>query len=142
MDNYAYQCGVIDAFNEVVKCEVKLMALSHPVESKEESLKYLSFVEKITKQYGTSYYLEDSLLLTDLFPISSNQGKCVYLFYKKEETLQTYLHLKQQKQHFINTGKYVGKNREKIAYRFGKLLSYSEEAIKELIMHNQEKEVV
>lgn len=142
MENYAYHCGVIDAFNEVVKCEVKQMALSHPVESKQECLKYLSFVEEIAKKYGTSYYLEDALLLTDLFPVSSNQGKCVYLFYKKEETLQTYLRLKQEKQSLIDAGKYTDENRVKIAYAFGKLLSYGDEAIQQLIHNNHEKEVI
>ena len=33
--NYDYHCGVIDAFNEVIKAEVKHMALSHPSTSQE-----------------------------------------------------------------------------------------------------------
>ena len=32
MDKYSYQCGVIDAFNEVVRAGVKRLTLAHPTE--------------------------------------------------------------------------------------------------------------
>ena len=38
LDRYSYQCGVIDAFNEVVRAGVKRIALSHPVDTKEEAM--------------------------------------------------------------------------------------------------------
>ena len=38
LDLFSYQCGVIDAFNEVVKAGVKRIALSHPVSTREEAL--------------------------------------------------------------------------------------------------------
>ena len=39
LDEYSYQCGVIDAFNEVVRAGVKRIALSHPVDTKEEAMR-------------------------------------------------------------------------------------------------------
>lgn len=40
LDLFSYQCGVIDAFNEVVKAGVKRIALSHPVSTREEALSF------------------------------------------------------------------------------------------------------
>ena len=42
------------SFNEVIKAEVKNLALSHP-SSNQEIMQLLPFVEKITQQYGTKY---------------------------------------------------------------------------------------
>ena len=70
LDLFSYQCGVIDAFNEVVKAGVKRIALSHPVSTREEALSLVPFSEKICAQYGNHFYFDESPLLTDLFPIS------------------------------------------------------------------------
>ena len=43
LDRYSYQCGVIDAFNEVVRAGVKRIALSHPADSREEAMELSSF---------------------------------------------------------------------------------------------------
>ena len=136
--NYDYHCGVIDAFNEVIKAEVKNMALSHPSTSQEiEEL--LPFAEKITKQYGTKYEVEPELLITDLFPYKENKGKTVIIFWKKDEIINKYHALKKQKEEAIANNTY-NQIREEIAYQFGKLLSYSDEAIKQYIQNNNEKE--
>ena len=136
--NYDYHCGVIDAFNEVIKAEVKHMALSHPSTSQEiEEL--LPFAEKITKQYGTKYEVEPELLITDLFPYKENKGKTVIIFWKNDEIINKYHELKQQKEKAIANNTY-NQIREEIAYQFGKLLSYSDEAIKQYIQNNNEKE--
>ena len=75
LDLFSYQCGVIDAFNEVVKAGVKRIALSHPVSTREEALSLVPFSEKICAQYGNHFYFDESPLLTDLFSISSITGK-------------------------------------------------------------------
>ena len=136
--NYDYHCGVIDAFNEVIKAEVKNLALSHP-SSNEEIEQLLPFVETITKHYGTKYEVEPDLLITDLFPYKENKGKTVILFWKNDEIINTYHALKQQKENAIKNHTYH-LVREEIAYQFGKLLSYSDVAIKQYIQNNHEKE--
>ena len=136
--NYYYRCGVIDAFNEVVKAEVKLLALSHP-SSKEEIEEVLPFAKEICKKYGTSYEVEPDLLITDLFPYSANKGKTVILFYKHEYVIQAYHKLKRRKQEALENHTYDAIRKE-IAQEFGRLLSYSEEAIETYIKNNKERE--
>jgi len=136
--NYYYRCGVIDAFNEVVKAGVKDLALSHP-SSYEEIEEVLPYAKKICKKYGTSYEVEPNLLITDLFPYSANKGKTVILFYKKEAVIQKYHALKKCKEEALLNHTYDAIRKE-IAQEFGKLLSYSEEAIETYIINNKEKE--
>ncbi len=142
MTSFDYNCGVIDAFNEVVKAGVKRLALSHPFNSEEEAKEYVGFVKEITSVYGNCYYLETELLISDLFATSLNRGKVVYLFYKDPLILEYYLNLKYKKQSLIQDGEYLGENRINIAKEFGNLLSYSEEAIEKYIQINDEKENV
>ena len=136
--NYEYNCGVIDAFNEVVRAGVKELALSHP-STYEEIQELLPFVERITKQYGTKYEVEPNLLITDLFPYSANKGKTVILFWKRDEIIKEYHALKAKKETAIRNGTYEIERKE-IAHSFGRLLSYSEEAIEHYINTNTEKE--
>ena len=59
--NYDYHCGVIDAFNEVIKAEVKHMALSHPSTSQEiEEL--LPFAEKIKNAANAAIRIFNKLI--------------------------------------------------------------------------------
>ena len=68
LDSFSYQCGVIDAFNEVVKAGVKRIALSHPTDTLAECQALIPFSEQICRQYGNHFYVEQEPLLTDLFP--------------------------------------------------------------------------
>ena len=138
MDSYSYQCGVIDAFNEIVSSGVKELALSHPASAK-EVFELLPFVIGITQKYGTFYEVENDLLITDLFPISANKGKTVILFWKQSDAIEKYKELKKWKAYSLKHGTYA-QTRVDIAREFGKLLSYSESAIACLIEENQEKE--
>lgn len=138
METIEYQCGVIDAFNEMVACGVKKLALSHPIESAEERAELLPFVETITEEYHTMYYLEDRLLTCDLFDASAHAGKYMILFYKEEAVLQAYLNLKMVKAESIRRREY-NSVRTAIAYQFGELLSYPKERIEELIAENKAK---
>ena len=139
MNQLDYHCGVIDAFNEMIACGVKKMALSHPFDSSEERREILPFVESICEKYHTMDYLEDRLLTTDLFNASSHRGKWMILFYQDEEVLKEYLTLKQVKAESLRRREYATV-RTAIAYRFGALLSYPQERIQKMIEDNREKE--
>ncbi len=143
IDPYSYQCGVIDAFNEVVKAGVKRLALSHPVDTLEEAQALLPFSEEICKRYGNRCYLEDSLLITDLFPAELNEGKYNILYYREEADFQQYLRLKEEKQQLLRQRAYCGEARRRIAVEFGRLLSYSDDAIERYLKateaHNRNK---
>lgn len=138
MDSYSYQCGVIEAFNEIVSSGVKELALSHPASAK-EIFELLPFVIGITQKYETLYEVENDLLITDLFPVSANKGKTVIIFWKDPDAIEKYRELKKWKAYSLKHGTYA-QTRTDIAYEFGKLLSYSDVAIERLIENNMEKE--
>lgn len=139
IDQYSYNCGIMDCFNEMVKAGLKRIALAHPFASKELRNQYLPFVETITQKYHTYYYLDDDPLLTDLFPYSLNKNTYNIIFYKNKSDIDEYLALKDLKAKAIQNKEY-DQYRQEIAYRFGKLLSYSKEAIEDYIKNNFEKE--
>ena len=140
IDNYSYHLGAADCFCEMVAAGVKRIALSHPCDSREERDLFLPAFEKLARKYRVQFYVENEPLLTDLFPVSMNRGRYNVIFYVSDEDLQAYLQLKQDKQDLINAGQYSGQPRRDIAIRYGKLLSYSDEGIERLLLHNNEKE--
>lgn len=138
MQTIDYHCGVIDAFNEMVSCGVKQLALSHPFDSVQERSEVLPFMEAICAKYHTMYYLEDRLLTCDLFDPAFHEGKAMILFYREERVLQAYLNLKQVKAQAIRQREYDSV-RTAIAYRFGELLSYPKEHIEALLAKQERK---
>lgn len=141
IDPYSYQCGAIDCFNEMVRAGVKRLALSHPADTAAERDGLLPFVRRICQTYGTKHYAENDPLLTDLFPLSLNQGKFQFLFYREDHVLEQYIRLKERKAALIREGAYFGGNRSRIALEYGRLLSYSDEMISRLMEENTEKEL-
>lgn len=139
IDEYSYQCGVMDCFSEMVKAELKRIALSHPSSTKEIRDQYIPFAENICDKYQIHFYLDDDPLITDLFPASMNQNTYNIIFYKDENDIEEYKTLKKLKVKVIENKEYE-KYRYEIAYRFGKLLSYSDETIQNYIQNNDEKE--
>lgn len=136
-DTYAYNCGVMDTFAEMVKAGMKKMALAHPFKEKKERDAYIPFVEDLCSKYGLGYYLDDEPLITDLFEKHLNYETFNIIFYKEKETIDEYVYLKQYKKENID---HYDKVRGEIAYRFGKCLSYSDETIQNYIDSNNEKE--
>ena len=94
LDRFSYRCGVIDCFNEMVRAGLKPMALAHPCPTREERESYLPFCEEICGKYGTKFFPEDAMLLTDLFPLSANRGTYNIIFYRDEAVRRTYEDLK------------------------------------------------
>ena len=94
LDRFSYRCGIIDCFNEMVRAGLKPLALAHPCPTPAERDSYLPFCEEICGKYGTKFFPEDALLLTDLFPLSANRGTYHILFYRDEAVRRAYEALK------------------------------------------------
>lgn len=139
IDTFSYELGAADCFCEMVRAGVKRLALAHPCDSPQERDQYLPYFEELCRKYGVKLYVEDEAFLTDLFPLSLNQGKYNALFYQEGSALQEYLALKGEKKAALAQGTY-GQARRDIAWRFGKLLSYTDEGIQRLLESNTEKE--
>ena len=106
IDKFSYHLGVADCFCEMVRAGVKRIALSHPCDSQEERDSFLPEFDKLCEKYGVHYYVENAAFLTDLFPLSLNQGKFNVIFYQDESALQEYLDLKAEKERAIAAGTY------------------------------------
>ena len=139
IDKFSYQLGAADCFCEMVRAGVKRIALSHPCDTKEERDSFLPEFDKLCKKYSVLYYIENDAFLTDLFPLSLNQGKYNVIFYQDEAVLKEYLGLKAEKEKAIAACNYDD-CREDIARRYGKLLSYTDEGIQRLLDANREVE--
>ena len=139
IDRFSYELGAADCFCEMVRAGVKRLALAHPCDSPQERDQYLPYFEELCRKYGVKLYVEDEAFLTDLFPLSLNQGKYNALFYQEGSALQEYLALKGEKKAALAQGTY-GQARRDIAWRFGTLLSYTDEGIRRLLESNTEKE--
>lgn len=139
IDKFSYQLGAADCFCEMVRAGVKSIALSHPCDTEEERSSFLPEFDKLCEKYGVHYYVENEAFLTDLFPLSLNQGKFNVIIYHDETALREYLGLKAEKEKAISVGNYAG-CRENIARRYGKLLSYTDEGIQRLLDANSDKE--
>ena len=97
IDRFSYELGAADCFCEMVRAGVKRLALAHPCDSPQERDQYLPYFEELCRKYGVKLYVEDEAFLTDLFPLSLNQGKYNALFYQEDSALQEYLALKGEK---------------------------------------------
>ena len=140
IDTFSYKLGAADCFCEMVRSGVKKLALAHPCGTKEERDGFVPGFEKLCGEYGVKMYLEDDPFLTDLFPVSMNKGKYNAIFYQEEGALRAYLDLKEEKRRAQAGGDYTGEKRRDIAWRYGKLLSYTDEGIERLLEANQERE--
>ena len=140
IDPYSYHLGAADVFCEMVRAGVKRIALSHPCDSKTDRDSFLPDFDKLCQKYDVHYYIEDDPIITDLFPLSMNQGKYQVIFYQDSQALQEYLGLKEEKAEAQKDDRYDEIRRD-LAYRYGKLLSYTDEGIKRLMATNIELEL-
>lgn len=130
----SYRLGAIGAFGEAVNAGVKQLALSTTL-SREEMDAFLPEAEKVAEKNNVLLYRETDLIVTDLFPGDIATGKEVLLIYQGT-TKDQYLQLKADKAALVEAGRYVGKEREEIARRFGRMLSYSPHKINQLLAEN------
>jgi len=131
IDNRSYQLGIMGGFAEVVKLGVKKLALSE-VMTPEEMDDIMDDALIVAKRNGVEMWLETEFLVTDLYPADVAEGKHVLLIYTGD-TRDQYLAIKSDKAKLVAAGDYVGAAREEIARRFGRLLSYPEPVIDDLL---------
>ena len=77
-------------------------------------------------------YREPDFLVTDLFPASATADKEVLIIYRGD-TLKEYQALKERKEQLVASGQYRDEARRDIAWSLGKLLSYPDAKINELL---------
>lgn len=145
IDPYSFALGVCEAFCEVVRAGVKRIALSHPFTESElqkelHGQAFLNACDAIAVRYGCSSYFLEEPVLTDLFPVSLNRGKQNVVFYRDPADIEELLAIQREKDALQAAGQYTGEARRALAVRFGRLLSYSEEAIKRYLTQNTELE--
>lgn len=131
IDMRSYQLGIIAAFSEVVGAGVKKLALSSPMDPSEMA-ELVEEAKSIATDYNVQIYLEEDFLVTDLFPESITRGKHVLLIYR-EPIKADYMAIKAHKNALIQQGVYDGEARLDIARKMGRLLSYTEEHIEQLL---------
>ena len=131
IDQRSYTLGGFASFAEMVRVGVKTLALSAAV-APEQMDALLQDAERIAQAEGVLIYRETDLIVTDLFPAEVAVGKHVLLIYKGA-TLDEYLALKRRRAELVESGAYTGEARRDIARQFGKLLSYPEAVIEDMI---------
>jgi hypothetical protein len=131
IDSHSYNLGIMGGFAEVVRLGVKTLALSE-VMAPEEMDHLMSDAEEIAERNQVDIWRETDFLVTDLYPADVADGKHVLLIYTGD-TLNRYLAIKADKKALQDAGAYEGEAREMIARRFGRLLSYPEPVIDDLL---------
>jgi hypothetical protein len=131
LDPLSYAIGNFSTFAEVVHIGLKKMALSQALPSAEmDDLE--REVRPIAVERGVKIYREADFLVTDLFPSSATAGKEVLIIYRGD-TLNEYFALRATKDQLVASGDYEGDARRGIAWAMGKLLSYPDKKINQLL---------
>lgn len=127
----SYYTGISAAFAEVVAAGCKKLALSSPY-SLEEAELMREPTRVAAEEYGVRLLEETDLLVTRLFPRDVADGKTVFLIARDDGVLAEYASLKELRRRY-DAGGCLEEAELEIAWRFGRLLSYSDEKIVELI---------
>ena len=138
IDQRSYNLGIIGGFSEVVRLGVKELALSE-VMSPEEMDEMMEDIQVVADRNEVFLYREPELLVSDLYPADVAEGYDVLLIYTGD-TLEKYLAIKNDKKQLIDANHYEGEARKDIARRFGRLLSYPDEVIADLISRHKTSE--
>ena len=145
IDNKSFKLGMVFCFAEMVASGVKKIALSPPL-SPEEYKDINNKSEQIANRFGIYSYLEKSILITELFTKENiqnifgniieedkNHDIWVIMYYKNKKSLEEYLVLKEKQRDLITACCYNKKAKHTIALEFGRLLSYPDDVILEMI---------
>lgn len=138
IDEHSYNLGIMGGFAEVVRLGVKTLALSEVMDP--DVMDHLmADARVIADRNEVEIWRETDFLVTDLYPADVAAGKHVLLIYTGD-TLDRYLAIKADKQALKEAGEYEGAAREAIARRFGRLLSYPEPVIDDLLAREKRLE--
>jgi hypothetical protein len=127
----SYYAGINTAFAEVVAAGCKRLALSSPYDRATAALMMVP-TRASAEEYGVKLLEEEDLLVTRLFPRDIAAEKTVLLIAQDEGVLAEYADLKEMKKRSDAQGN-PDEAEVEIAWRFGRLLSYSDKKIKELL---------
>ena len=104
------------------------MSLSSPFPPEDHDL-LLPHIERAARENEVQFYLEKTLMTTDLFADVDMMGKWAFVIYKKDRVIKDYLALKVEKERLEESGDYAGEVRRDIAVKMGRLLGYEEDYI-------------
>ena len=135
IDEHSYNLGIMGGFAEVVRLGVKTLALSEVMDPAVMD-HLMADAEVIADRNQVLIWRETDFLVTDLYPADVADGKHVLLIYTGD-TLDQYLQIKADKEALQDVGEYSGEAREAIARRFGRLLSYPEPVIDDLLARDK-----
>ncbi|HEX9915589.1 MAG TPA: hypothetical protein VGB32_11775 [Candidatus Bathyarchaeia archaeon] len=127
----SYYAGISVAFAEVVAAGCKRLALSSPYGGDEAEM-MREPTRVAAEEYGVRLMEETDLLKTRLFPSDVAEGKTVFLIARDDEVLAEYARLKEMRRRSDEEGNPEHLELD-LAWRFGRLLSYSDEKIVELL---------
>lgn len=131
LDPLSYALGNFSTFAEIVDIGLKKMALSQALVPAEMD-RLEREVRRIANQWDVEIHRERDFLVTELFPASATAGKDVLIIYRGD-TLEAYTALKRRKAELVEAGEYDPAARREIAWSLGKLLSYPDAKIAQLL---------
>lgn len=131
----SYYAGTISTSAEFVSYGCKKLALSATF-SDEELSALLKHAEQKAEEFGIPIYVERDLLVTRLFSPDVAESKTVILFAYDQAVLDEYFALKAFREKAIQEDR-LSEVEDEIAWRFGRLLSYTDDTIKKLITPKQ-----
>ena len=120
--------GSATAWCEAARSGAKEMSLSSPFPPEDHDL-LLPHIERAARENEVQFYLEKTLMTTDLFADVDMMGKWAFVIYKKDRVIKDYLALKVEKERLEESGDYAGEVRRDIAVKMGRLLGYEEDYI-------------
>ena len=98
------------------------------------------YVEIGVQYIAIPYLMEEDRPGTPKFEDNVKPVSYTHLDVYKRQVLQEYLALKEEKRKARETGAYTPEKRREIAWRYGKLLSYTDEGIERLLAANRDRE--
>jgi len=131
LDPLSYAIGNFSTFAEIVDIGLKKMALSQALPPAEMD-RLEREVRKRAAEWDVEIHREPDFLVTDLFPVSATEGKDVLIIYRGD-TLAEYQALKARKAELVAAGSYDETARREMAWSVGKLLSYPDAKIEQLL---------
>ena len=128
----SFNLGMIYAFVEVVASGCKRLALS-PTLTQRQLEEIWEDVNLIAKEYSVVLYIDEDFMTTRLFNPEYTRGKLVIHLAAKQETIDEYRLLREKKNKHRIDGTLDEKVEQELAWGLGRLLSYSDDAIKGLL---------